>query len=156
MKSTVAQTETRWPRFWAVLLVCTTFPLIWVGGLVTSYDAGMAVPDWPSTYGYNLFLYPWQTWLFGPWDLVIEHGHRLLGALAGVVTILLNVSVWRCDHRRWMRWIALTALLLVIGQGLLGGARVHFDQRTIAMIHGCVGPSFFAFATVNIFISAAA
>ncbi len=44
----------------------------------------MAVPDWPTTYGYNMFLYPWQTWLFGPWDLFIEHGHRLLGSLAGL------------------------------------------------------------------------
>ena len=67
-----------WPHRAAVLLVCATFPLIWVGGLVTTTQAGMAVPDWPNTYGYNLFLYPWQTWLFGPWDLFIEHGHRLL------------------------------------------------------------------------------
>ena len=49
----------------AVLSVCLVWPLIWVGGLVTTYDAGMAVPDWPGTYGYNLFLYPLSTWLFG-------------------------------------------------------------------------------------------
>ncbi len=67
---------------WA--LVCTVFPLIWVGGLVTTYDAGMAVPDWPGTYGYNMFLYPWTSWLAAPWDLFIEHGHRLLGSLAGI------------------------------------------------------------------------
>ena len=48
----------RWPHRLAVLLVCVVFPLIWVGGLVTTYDAGMAVPDWPTTYGYNLLLYP--------------------------------------------------------------------------------------------------
>ena len=65
-----------WPHRLAVVLVCATFPLIWVGGLVTTYEAGMAVPDWPTTYGYNLFLYPWQTWILGPWDLFIEHGHR--------------------------------------------------------------------------------
>ena len=47
----------------SVLLVCLVWPLIWVGGLVTTYDAGMAVPDWPGTYGYNLFLYPYSTWL---------------------------------------------------------------------------------------------
>ncbi len=66
-----------------MLLVCATFPLIWIGGLVTTYDAGMAVPDWPNTYGYNLFLYPWQTWVSGPWNLFIEHGHRLFGAVVG-------------------------------------------------------------------------
>ena len=58
----------------AWVLACATFPLLWVGGLITTTDAGMAVPDWPGTYGYNMFLYPWQTWLFGPWDLFIEHG----------------------------------------------------------------------------------
>ena len=45
----------------------------------------MAVPDWPNTFGYNLFLYPWQTWIAGPWDLFIEHGHRLLGATVGML-----------------------------------------------------------------------
>ena len=77
----------KWVHRCAILLACTTFPLIWVGGLVTTYDAGMAVPDWPNTYGYNMFLYPPTTWLSGPWDLLIEHGHRLLGSLAGLVAI---------------------------------------------------------------------
>lgn len=133
------------PHRWAVGLACATFPLIWVGGLVTTYDAGMAVPDWPSTFGYNLFLYPWTTWLFGPWDLFIEHGHRLLGALVGLVTIGLLISVLRRDHRRWMKILAVLALALVILQGCLGGARVLFNERLLALIHGCVGPLFFAF-----------
>jgi heme a synthase len=141
------QHESRWPHRLAVVLVCATFPLIWVGGLVTSYDAGMAVPDWPSTYGYNLFLYPWTTWIAGPWDLFIEHGHRLLGALVGMLTIALVVVTWRCDDRRWLRWLAVGALLLVIAQGMLGGARVLIDARQLAKIHGCVGPAFFALAT---------
>lgn len=134
------------PHRLAVLLVCVVFPLIWVGGLVTTYDAGMAVPDWPNTFGYNLLLYPWQTWLLGPWDLFIEHGHRLLGALAGLLTIAFLVCVWRCDARRWMRPLAVLALLLVIAQGVLGGSRVLLDERLLAMVHGCVGPAFFAFA----------
>lgn len=133
-----------WPHRVAVLLVCATFPLIWVGGLVTTYDAGMAVPDWPSTYGYNLFLYPWQTWLAGPWDLFIEHGHRLFGALVGMLTILFVVTAFRCEGRPWLRWTSLGALALVIGQGALGGLRVLLDQRLLAQIHGCVGPVFFA------------
>ncbi len=130
-----------------MLLVATTFPLIWIGGLVTTYKAGMAVPDWPSTYGYNLFLYPWQTWINGPWDLFIEHGHRLWGASVGLVTIGLVISVWRQDARRWMRACALVALAAVIFQGLLGGLRVNLDQILLARIHGCFGPAFFAFAT---------
>lgn len=129
----------------ACALVCATFPLIWVGGLVTTYDAGMAVPDWPNTYGYNLFLYPWQTWIAGPWDLFIEHGHRLLGALVGLVTIGFVLVVWFRDVRRWMRVASLAALAAVIFQGVLGGQRVLLDSRTVAMIHGCFGPAFFAF-----------
>jgi hypothetical protein len=54
--------DSPWPHRVAILLACAVFPLIWVGGLVTTTDAGMAVPDWPTTYGYNMFLYPWQTW----------------------------------------------------------------------------------------------
>ena len=135
-----------WPHRLAVALALATFPLIWVGGLVTTYDAGMAVPDWPSTYGYNLFLYPWQTWLAGPWDLFIEHGHRLLGAAVGIIAIALAAVTWICDARRWLRLAALGALVLVIVQGVLGGARVLLDERTIALVHGCVGPLFFAYA----------
>jgi cytochrome c oxidase assembly protein subunit 15 len=54
-----------------VALACATFPLLWVGGLVTTTKAGMAVPDWPNTFGYNLFLYPWTSWLAGPWDIFV-------------------------------------------------------------------------------------
>lgn len=137
-----------WPHRIAVLLVCVTFPLIWVGGLVTTYDAGMAVPDWPGTYGYNLFLYPLSTWISGPWDLFIEHGHRLLGSAAGLITIGLVIAIWRCDPRLWMRWLALGALGLVISQGLLGGIRVLAVDREIAKLHGCIGPAFFALCSV--------
>jgi cytochrome c oxidase assembly protein subunit 15 len=126
-----------------MVLVCATFPLIWVGGLVTTYDAGMAVPDWPNTYGYNLFLYPWTTWISGPWDLFIEHGHRLLGACVGLLVILLLIVVWRQESRRWVRWLAVGCLALVILQGVLGGGRVLMDDLLLARIHGCTGPLFF-------------
>src|SRR5438105_1159735 len=97
MSRTTIPPSSPWPHRLAVLLACATFPLLWVGGLVTSYDAGMAVPDWPTTFGYNPFLYPWATWIFGPWDLFIEHGHRLLGAVVGLLTIALAVALWRRD-----------------------------------------------------------
>lgn len=151
MNATPSNTPARanpWPHRWAVLLVVATFPLIWVGGLVTTYKAGMAVPDWPGTYGYNLFLYPLATWINGPWDLFIEHGHRLWAATVGIATIALVVSVWLQDGRRWMRLCALAALAAVIFQGMLGGMRVLLDETLLARIHGCFGPAFFAFATV--------
>ena len=130
----------------AVLLVCATFPLIWVGGLVTTTDAGMAVPDWPSTYGYNLFLYPISTWVSGPWDLFIEHGHRLLGSLVGMIAIAFMASCFWKEDRKWMRRASIAALALVILQGVIGGARVLLNDRIVAMIHGCVGPAFFGLA----------
>ena len=129
----------------AIALVCVVFPLIWVGGLVTTYDAGMAVPDWPSTYGYNLLLYPWTTWLAGPWNLFIEHGHRLLGFIAGLLCIALVAATFAMKEARIVRRLAIGALVLVAAQGALGGARVLFDARQIAVLHGCIGPLCFAY-----------
>lgn len=146
MTSTVERRANFWPHALACAVALVTFPLIWVGGLVTTYEAGMAVPDWPNTYGYNLFLYPWQTWLFGPWDLFIEHGHRLLGATVGLLTIGLCAALWWKDDRRWAKWLGLVALAGVIAQGMLGGMRVLLDERVLARLHGSVGPAFFAFA----------
>jgi cytochrome c oxidase assembly protein subunit 15 len=68
-----------------------------------------------------------------------------LGAAAGLVAIALVVVVFRTDRRRWLRQAAVGALALVILQGMLGGARVLFDERLVALIHGCVGPLFFAY-----------
>lgn len=132
----------------AVLLCCATYPVIWVGGLVTTTDAGMAVPDWPSTYGYNLFLYPWTSWIAGPWDLFIEHGHRLLAALCGFFTLALAAVVWFTRASRSLKLLVAAAVVGVIGQGVLGGARVLFDARLLAQIHGTAGPAFFALTAV--------
>ena len=144
MNDSLEQVESRWPHRLAVLLVCATFPLLWVGGLVTTYDAGMAVPDWPNTYGYNLFLYPWQSWVLGPWDVFIEHGHRLLGAAVGIVSIALLVVLWNWEPRRWVRVLGGVVLLSVISQGVLGGLRVIEDERLLAMVHGCFAPLVFS------------
>jgi cytochrome c oxidase assembly protein subunit 15 len=137
-----------------VVLACATFPLLWVGGLVTTTDAGMAVPDWPTTYGYNLFLYPWQTWLAGPWDLFVEHGHRMLAASVGMITIGLLVVLLRKESRRWVCGLGFAALALVIFQGVLGGMRVRLDERTLAMAHGMTGPLFFSLTVaISVFTS---
>jgi cytochrome c oxidase assembly protein subunit 15 len=109
----------------------------------------MAVPDWPSTYGYNMFSYPIKTWLYGPFDLLAEHSHRLLGSLAGFLSIGLVICAWRFERRRWFCWWSVAVLVAVIAQGLLGGLRVRLDARTLAMIHGCVASLFFAMATAT-------
>lgn len=144
MQSEVSVRPSQWPHRVAVLLACTTFPLLWVGGLVTTTDSGMAVPDWPNTFGYNLFLYPITTWFSGPWDIFVEHGHRLLASVVGLITIGLVVVVWRDEARSWVRWLSVAALVLVILQGVLGGLRVVLNEQAVAMLHGCTGPLFFA------------
>jgi heme a synthase len=131
-------------RRWALAVAALTFPLIWLGGLVTTHDAGMAVPDWPGTFGYNMFLYPWTTWLLGPFDLMVEHGHRLLASLVGLIAIGLCVVAHRHEPRPWVRKACWILLLAIIGQGVLGGIRVLLDARIVALIHGCCGPLVFA------------
>lgn len=114
-----------------------------MGGLVTTYGAGMAVPDWPNTFTYNLFLYPLERWLYVG-DVFLEHSHRLIGAAVGTVTILLCGALWLWDRRSWMRSLGLIALAGVLFQGLLGGLRVIGNEVFLAKVHGCTAPVFFA------------
>ena len=124
-------------------IVFLVWPLIWVGGLVTTYDAGMSVPDWPNTYGHNLLLYPYQTWLLGPFDLFIEHGHRLLASVIGFLSIaLVAVAFWKRERTSLKTW-SMAVLAMVIAQGVLGGIRVVWSDQSMAMVHGCFGPAFF-------------
>jgi heme a synthase len=133
--------SSRWPHRWAWLLACATFPLIWVGGLVTTTDAGMAFKDWLTSDGHFMLFYPW---LDAEGDKFVEHGHRLLGAMAGFLAIALVIVTFLEESRSWVRKYSLLILVGVILQGLLGGMRVVFDERTLALVHGCTGPAFFA------------
>ncbi|MFN9367973.1 MAG: COX15/CtaA family protein [Planctomycetia bacterium] len=136
-----------WTHLVACLLVAVTAVLLCFGALVTTYEAAMAVPDWPATYGHNMFLFPLADWLGGPWDLFLEHGHRLLGAVVGLLSLLLAAVVWRSGQSPAVRSLAVAAVILVIAQGVLGGARVLLDDKTVAKVHACTGPLFFAVAT---------
>jgi len=135
-----------WPHVVACLLVAATAVLLCFGALVTTFDAAMAVPDWPATYGHNMFLFPFAEWFYGPWDLFLEHGHRLLGAMVGVISLALAAVVWRSRLSPAVRAFAAAAVLLVVVQGVLGGARVLLDDKTVAKVHACTGPLFFAVA----------
>ena len=130
-----------WPHRLAVLLACATFPLLFIGGLVTSLGAGLAVPDWPTTFGYNMFLYPWSKMVGG---IFYEHSHRLVASVVGMLAIALALTFWLNERRRWLRWLGSAALGLVILQGVLGGLRVVLLQQTLAIIHACIAQGFFA------------
>lgn len=80
--------------------------------------------------------------------MYVEHGHRLLASLIGMLTIAFCTSLWMTQQPKWLQRLGLIALAAVIFQGVLGGMRVLLNERTLAMIHGCIGPAFFAFTAV--------
>lgn len=202
-------------HYLALLTACATFPLIFLGGLVTSHQAGMSVPDWPNSYGYNMFLFPISHWRGG---ILFEHTHRLMATLVGFFSILLVLKAWGFGYkhstrralraaavvalaiaimtclvvpniapstdphsvrailvqsivgfaslgvilawasvmkspepRRWVRWLTVGVLGMVILQGILGGLRVVLVELDLAIVHACVAQAFFclaAFASV--------
>ncbi len=109
-------------RFAKFVAGCTVL-LVLAGSLVTSTDSGLSVPDWPTTYGWNMFTFPPSKWVGG---IFYEHGHRLIASTVGMLTIVLAAWLWRAESRRWMRWLGVTALGAVVAQGLLGGLTVLF------------------------------
>lgn len=125
----------------ALLTAVATLLLLFIGGLVTSKGAGLAVPDWPTTFGHNMFLYPWSE-MTG--DIFYEHSHRLIASGVGLLTILLAFSLWFYERRRWLRWLGAAALTLVIVQGIIGGLRVVLLEETLAILHACLAQAFFA------------
>jgi cytochrome c oxidase assembly protein subunit 15 len=142
-----------WTALFAKVAVVATFLLVVAGGLVTSNEAGLAVVDWPNTFGSNMFLFPLARMTGG---IYYEHAHRLFGALVGLTTIGLAIRLWRHDGRAWVRRAATAAVALVVLQGVLGGLRVtggftlsasEADMApsiVLAVIHGVLGQLFLA------------
>lgn len=120
---------------------------IGMGALVTTLKAGMAFADWPSSDGQNMLLYPWFKDFFEHPDKFVEHGHRLAGVLIGLVSICLAISGWVAGNKA-IRIFVTAILISVIGQGLLGGARVLMDRQVMAMIHSVTGAMFFSLCLV--------
>src|SRR5262245_38035260 len=129
----------RWLNRFAWLTFVATLLLICSGGMVTSKNVGLAVPDWPTTFGYNMFLFPVSKWVGG---ILFEHTHRLLGSLVGLLTIVLAVCLWLGDDRRWLRNLGVIAVVGVILQGILGGLRVTMMKDQIGVFHACVAQAF--------------
>ena len=122
----------------AVFLAAWTFLLIIAGALVTSNDAGLSVPDWPTSFG-SLYKVPH---LVG--GVRFEHPHRMIAQAAGLLTIILAVWTWRADRRPWMRYLGIGALATVIAQGILGGLTVLFYlPPPISSAHAALAQTFF-------------
>ena len=132
---------TPWLHRFAIATALATIILIGFGGLVTSKGVGMAVPDWPNTFGYNMFLVPFDQWL-GKFGVFEEHSHRLVASFVGLLTIILAIWIWVKDDRKWVRRLGVGAVLLVVGQGVLGGLRVTEINPNLGLIHGAVAQLF--------------
>ncbi len=133
-------------RFAKFVAGCTVL-LVLAGSLVTSTGSGLSVPDWPTTYGWNMFTFPPSKWVGG---ILYEHGHRLIASSVGFLTIVLAAWVWVAEPRRWMKWLGVTALGAVVAQGVLGGLTVMFFlPAPISTAHAGLAEIFFCL-TVSI------
>jgi heme a synthase len=112
-----------WLHRYIKLVAASTLLLIAAGGMVTSTDSGLAVPDWPNTYGQFMFSFPLEQMVGG---IFYEHGHRMIASTVGFLTIILAAWLWIVEPRRWLRWMGVTALSAVIVQGILGGITVLY------------------------------
>ncbi len=132
----------------ALVHTFATLLLLLVGGLVTSRDAGLAVPDWPTSYG---------RWWFIPMpgNVLYEHGHRLVAQLVGLLTIVHMTWMLRRETRAWLRWASVAMLAAVIVQGVLGGITVkYYLPPAVSVAHGCFAQLFLCLSiAVSYFLS---
>lgn len=128
-------------RAFAWFTAAATLLLICSGGMVTSKGAGLAVPDWPTTFGYNMFFFPFSKWVGG---IFFEHTHRLIASTVGFLTVILAVWLALSNVPRWVKRLGWAALGAVILQGVLGGLRVTLMAAQIGIFHACVAQAFFA------------
>jgi len=125
----------------AKFVAASTVLLVLAGSLVTSHDAGLSVPDWPTSYGWNMFTFPPRMWVA---NIFYEHGHRLIASTVGFLMIVLAVWLWTRDSRRWLRWFGVAALGAVVAQGLLGGLTVLFLlPPAVSTAHAALAEIFF-------------
>src|SRR5262245_53413825 len=128
-------------RFSRFVAACTAL-LILAGSLVTSHDAGLSVPDWPTSYGWNMFTFPPSMWVA---NIIYEHGHRLIASSVGFLTIVLACWLWAVEKRAWLRWLGVAAFAAVVGQGLLGGITVLFYlPPAVSTAHAGLAEIFFS------------
>jgi heme a synthase len=148
IKSTTAHPDYHPTIYWLGMVTAgLTLLLITIGAIVTTIDAGMAFPDWPTSDGQGMLEYPW---LKSTGDAFWEHGHRLAGMVVGVASIALLAAIWLLETRPLVKYLGIGVLVGVICQGMLGGARVTLDERLIAMLHGSFAAWVFSVMSVLI------
>lgn len=131
-----------WLHRFTKLVAAATFLLVVAGGLVTSTGSGLSVPDWPTTYGWSMFTFPFSKWVGG---ILYEHGHRLIATTVGVLTILMVIAYWRVEPRRWVRTLTLVGLGTIVAQGVLGGITVLTQlPAAVSSAHAGLAEVFFA------------
>jgi cytochrome c oxidase assembly protein subunit 15 len=120
-------------HLFALFVAASTALLIFAGGLVTSTESGLSVPDWPTTYGWFMFTFPLDKMVGG---IFYEHTHRLIASVVGLLIIGLAAWLWKVEPRRWVRRLGYVALAAVITQGILGGITVlWFLPDAISIAH---------------------
>ncbi|MBM3836870.1 MAG: cytochrome oxidase biogenesis protein CtaA [Verrucomicrobia bacterium] len=142
-----------WLNRFAVFTALATLILIGIGGLVTSHGAGLSVPDWPTTYGYNMFLFPPSYWMGG---ILYEHTHRLFASFVGLLTTILAAWLWIKEPRRWVRWLGVAAFFGVVLQGVLGGLRVTLLQNSLGFVHATAAQLFLLLVSIIALVTSAA
>ena len=131
--------SSRWLNRFVWFTALATLLLICSGGMVTSKNVGLAVPDWPTTFGYNMFLFPVSKWIGG---VLFEHTHRLIASTVGFLTLILAGWLWRDENRASVKTLGLLAVAGVILQGILGGLRVTMLKDQIGIFHACLAQAF--------------
>lgn len=144
--------RTKFVGFWVPTLakfqVLAVLILIFLGGNVKSHEAGLSVPDWPTSYGYNMFTFPYQYWVGGIW---YEHVHRLVASGVGALTVLLAVGVW--VYQRRYKTLAFSMVVAVIVQGLLGGLTVILKLPAwTSSAHGMLAQGFLCMSVALAFL----
>jgi cytochrome c oxidase assembly protein subunit 15 len=129
-----------WLKRYAVFAAAATFALVCIGGLVTSHEAGLTVPDWPTSYGYNMFFFPISKWVGG---IFFEHVHRLAASGVGLLTTILAIWLYRSQSSpKWLRVLGVVAFFGVVAQGVLGGLRVTLLKDQLGVFHAALAQLF--------------
>jgi len=135
-----------WLRRLSKLTVFSTLFLIFAGALVKSHEVGLSVPDWPTTYGKQMFAYPISEMVGG---IFYEHGHRMVATIVGFFTMVQAIWLGFSQAPQWLKKIGFFALGMVILQGLFGGITVlFFLPPPVSIIHGILAQTFFMITIV--------